>query len=315
MRLRSSVLKKNYKSIIGVVLLAFLLWFMVKMNRVYEYAIDVPIRFVNIDENRIIKLPQVNKVRAEFMGKGKDLLRLNFYKAYYEIDLSGTPSHFEIDLSQHPEYINFPEALNISVKSIIRPRNLVLDLDEKRIVKLPVEVKYQLEEPPGYILVKVVSLPDSVTVTGPAEMFRKVDKVFTEEKKFKQISRAFKESFKIEPITNYFAVYKPADIQVTFDIQRLAEKEILDVPVTVINKPKNLQVIPLPSSAIIYVKGGESILADLDLQDFQIIIDFQKVWKPGIQKVTADLVTEAPVLYMETRPPKFELIVQKKRTK
>ena len=176
------------------------------------------------------------------------------------------------------------------------------------------EVKYELTEPPGYILVKVVSDPDSVQVTGPKVMFRNVDQVLTEEKKFKEISRAFSEMFKIKPITNYFVEYDPKSVKVTFDIQRLAEKEILDVPVTIIDKPKNLQVIPLPSTATIYVKGGEAILADLDMKDFQIIIDFRKEWKPGIQKVKADLVTDAPVLYMETRPPQFELIVQKKRT-
>jgi YbbR domain-containing protein len=314
MNLKTSSFRKNYKSIIGVVLLAFLLWFMVKMNRVYEYAMNIPIRFVNLDENKIFRQPQVKTVRVEFIGKGKDLIRLHFYKAYYEIDLSGSPLHFEMDISEHPEYVNFPEALDVRVKSIIRPRTISVDLDEKMVEKLPVVVKYELTEPPGYILVKVVSDPDSVQVTGPKVMFRNVDQVLTEEKKFKEISRAFSEMFKIKPITNYFVEYDPKSVKVTFDIQRLAEKEILDVPVTIIDKPKNLQVIPLPSTATIYVKGGEAILADLDMKDFQIIIDFRKEWKPGVQKVKADLVTNAPVLYMETRPPQFELIVQKKRT-
>jgi hypothetical protein len=72
-------------------------------------------------------------------------------------------------------------------------------------------------------------------------------------------------------------------------------------------------VVPLPSTANIYMKGGEKILADLGMQDFQIVIDFQKVWRPGVQRVKADLVTDVEILYMETRPPLFELIVQKKR--
>ena len=314
MNFKTSSFHKNYKSIIGVVILAFLLWFMVKMNRVYEYPMNIPIRFVNLDENKIFKQPQAKTVRVEFVGKGKDLLRLHFYKAYYEIDLSGSPLHFEMDLSEHPEYVNFPEALDVKVKSIIRPRTITVNLDEKSVKKLPVVVKFELAEPPGFILVKVVSDPDSVQVTGPKEMFRNIDQVYTEEKKFTERSRAFSEMFKIKPITNYFVEYDPKRVKVTFDIQRLAEKEILDVPVTVVDKPKDLQVIPLPSTATIYVKGGEAILADLDLKDFQIIIDFNKEWRPGVQKVKADLITTAPVLYMETRPPEFELIVQKKKS-
>ncbi len=49
-------LKNNYKTIIGVTLLAFLLWFMVKMNNTYEYDLKVPIRFVNVDEDKAKKL-------------------------------------------------------------------------------------------------------------------------------------------------------------------------------------------------------------------------------------------------------------------
>ena len=168
MNLKTSSFRKNYKSIIGVILLAFLLWFMVKMNRVYEYAMNIPIRFVNLDENKIFRQPQVKTVRVEFIGKGKDLIRLHFYKAYYEIDLSGSPLHFEMDLSEHPEYVNFPEALDVRVKSIIRPRTISVDLDEKMVKKLPVEVKYELEEVSRGRIIGIIerSIAFLLTVTG-----------------------------------------------------------------------------------------------------------------------------------------------------
>ena len=299
---------------IGTLLLAFLLWFMVKMNKHYEYNVQIPVVMENLDQDKILKYTYKNEVNVEFLGKGIDLLRLNFYHVYYRIDLSGSPRYLEFNLSEHPEYINYPRELDVSVKSILRPRSLIIELDKKMQRKLPVEVDYSLLEPAGMILVKVSPVPDSVMVTGPAQMFTKIKAISTEKKEFKEPVRPFRDKFTIHASDEFFSEYEPREVEVTFDIQRLAEKVVLDVPVTIIHKPANLEVIPLPSNATIYIKGGEKLLADLGLQDFQIVIDFRKVWSPGVQSVKADLVTKANVMYMETRPPIFELIVQRKGT-
>lgn len=314
MKLKISNIRKNYKAVLGVTLLAFLLWFMVKMNRVYEYSIDVPIEFANLDQDMIFKYPYAHSAHVEFLGKGMDLVRLRYFKINYRIDLSGAPKILEFNPPDHPEYVNFPRELDVSVKSVLRPRSLVIELDKKMQRMLPVEVGYKVVEPPGMILVDVETVPDSVLVTGPAEMFSKINQIETENKLFEEPLKPFDEIFLIRESEEYFAAYEPAQVKVTFNIQRLAEKEVLDVPVTVINKPANYQVIPLPSTANIYVKGGEKILAELSMQDFQILIDFNKVWRPGIQRVKADLKTDAQVVHIETRPPVFELIVQKQRS-
>ena len=307
--------KRNYKTIIGVTLLAFLLWFMVKMDKVYEYTIDIPIQYVNLDTSRVFKHPQSATARVEFVGKGKDMLRLPFYHIRYQVDLSDVSGHLELDLSRHPEYVRYPGELNVSVKSIIRPRILVIDLDKKVRRKLPVKVQYELTTPPGYILVDVKKKPDSVLVTGPGEMFKTLKELVTEKRTFSQVSRAFWETFPLQKVTDYFARCQPSQIDVFFDVQRLAEKELPGVPVEVVNVPKGVQAIPLPSEATLYIKGGEKILADMSEKDFQIVIDFKKDWHPGMQKVKATILTTGNVLYMETRPPEFELIVQKMRSK
>ncbi len=306
--------RRNYKTIIVVTILAFLLWFMVKMNRNYEYVLDIPVRYVNLDPDRIFKFPQVRVVRVEFTGKGKDLLRLPFYNVDYRIDLSGAPENFEIDPSEHPEFINYPTDLDVSVKSVVRPRVIKIELDKRIEKKLPIEVQVDVETPPGYIFVGFEPEPDSITVIGPAVMFSKVAKLLTERKVYKEVSRAFRDDFSIQKVENYFAEYRPSRVKVWFDIQRLAEKLIPQVPVSVTNVPASYQVIPLPSETIVYVKGGEKILADLTAKDFKVEIDFLREWWPGVKRVKAYIHTTANVLYMETRPSEFELIVQKGRS-
>ncbi len=304
--------KTNYKTIVGVTFLAFLLWFMVKMNKDYDYEMNIPIRFANIDEGKILKYREKSFVRVEFTGKGKDLLRLPFYHLYYQVDLSDAPLHFELDLSQHHQYINLPTDLKVAVKSIVRPRILTIDLDKKEVMKVPVKVDYNLTTPPGYTLVSIEPQPDSVEVTGPQSMFRNLNALNTVSFDFKDASKAFNQPFPIQKPDDYYLLCNPDKIDVFFNIQRLAERQIPDIPVTVINVPSNLEVVPLPSTATIYVKGGEKILANLTDDDFKILIDFRRDWKPSANSVMATLVTSANVLYMKSIPPEFELIVQKK---
>ncbi len=312
--MKAKNIKKNYKTIIGVTALAFFLWFMVKMNKVYEYTIDIPIRYINMDPDRIFEHPESPRVRVEFTGKGKDLLRLSFYHIYYQVDLSDAPMRLTLNLSEHPEYVNYPGELDVDVKSIIRPRELVVVMDKKVQKKLPVESLYRVQTPPGYILVDVSTKPDSILVTGPQKMFKTLKKVSTVKKDFPDASQPFTKVLPIEKTNDYYSFYKPTEVQLYFNIQRLAEKEVLNVPVTVINAPRSIQVIPLPSAATVYVKGGEKVLANLGPNDFRIEIDFKKVWTPGVKTVKANLVTSANILYMETRPPEFELIVQKEKS-
>ncbi|MCB0313726.1 MAG: hypothetical protein KDH84_10765, partial [Calditrichaeota bacterium] len=75
----------------------------------------------------------------------------------------------------------------------------------------------------------------------------------------------------------------------------------------------NYQVVPLPSKVKVYVKGGEKILAEAGAEDFEVEIDFDKEWQPGTEEVRATVKTKLNISYVESRPAKFQVLVQKKR--
>jgi hypothetical protein len=307
--------KKNYKSILGVTFLAFLLWFMVKLNRTYEYIKDVPIHYTNLDTNLVFKYPQDNKIKVQFAGRGRDLLRLPFFNLSYQVDLSDTPSILEFDPAEYSEYLSYPRDLNIAIKSIINPKKIIVDLDRKMKTKIPVEFEMENYVKPmtGYLLVDVALNPDSILVIGPSEMFRKVNTISIEEKKFIDISQSFEENFKINIVSEYNAYYSPSMVKIRFDIQRLLEDFIIDIPVTVINVPPNHQVVPLPSETTVYYRGPEKILAELTKDDFRVEIDYENVLRQGVKKVKANLYTEANVTITKTDPEEFEWIIHRGR--
>ena len=305
--------KKNYKVPAIIFSLAFLFWFMVKMSKEYDYTREIPLEVINNNEEICLKYPAPEQVRVEFNGRGIELLQLNFYDPYYYVDLSAEKHSFELNLTEHPEYVRISDKLSVRVKSIISPHEIKFELDKQIEKKIPVNVRADVKTENGFIWVGTEVTPDSVLVTGPVSYVDTLKALPTVKKNYTGIDLAFKDPSELITNPRFYGEYEPEKVEVFYDVQRLAEREIANVPVNVINVPDNLEAVPLPSTVKVYAKGGEKILAEATSKDFEVVIDFQRDWQPGATKVKASVRTELNVSYLESRPPYFELIVQKKR--
>ncbi len=195
----------------------------------------------------------------------------------------------------------------------MRPQQLIFDFDKCEVKKVPVKIDARLETAPGYTLVHISSQPDSIEIKGPKTFVDTLSRVTTEKKTYENVDIPFREDFKIVESSQFYVNYNPETVEVFFDVQRLAEKYIDNVPVEVINVPANYDVVPLPSFVKVYLKGGEKVLANASKEDLRVVIDFKRDWRPGVSKIKASILTHLNILYAETIPSQFELIVQKKR--
>ncbi len=307
--------KKNFRVKLIIFIIALLFWALVKMNQVYDYTLDIPLRVIINNPEICLKYSTPKKVRVEFTGKGLNLLRLNFNTPTYDVDLSDESGNFVLNLPEHPEYVYFASNLSqIVVKSIVRPHELLFELDRRVRRKVPVKIHTELQTEPGFIWVGATAHPDSILMDGPASFIDTLTAVHLEKHKYENVNLAFWEEQEIIRSPAFFSIYKPERVNVFFDVQRLAEKVIRDVPVEVINVSPGYEAVALPSTAQLSVKGGEKILADAVAKDFRIVIDFQKEWRRDSKRVKARIDTELQIFQVESRPPEFDLIVQKKRT-
>lgn len=304
---------KSYRVHIGVLILAIIFWFMVKMNKEYDYALDIPLKVIINNEEICLKYPAPENVLVEFMGRGIDLFQLNFYDTAYEVDLSEERDKFTLNLSEHREYVKFSDDLDLQVKSVVRPHELDFELDTRREQKFPVKVISTVDTEDGFIICGTYPRPDSIVISGPATFLDTLKYINTEKRDYDAANLAFHDQLSIAKNDHFFGEYSPGSVEVFFDVQRLAEKEIERVPVKVINVPAVYEVVPLPAMATVYVKGGEKILGEAEEENFEVLIDFEEEWEPGITHVKAYVKTDMNVSFVECRPAQFELLVQKKR--
>lgn len=308
----SKVASKDYKTIIIVTALAFFLWLVVRMNKIYDHPYDIPLRVTNNNPTKILKYPVPQMVRVEFVGRGIDLMRLQFYEVVYEVDISDVKDRITINLTEHPEFVHFPEDITVPVKSIIRPQQILFQLDDLREKLVPLKVKATVKTEPGYSLIQAQATPDSIQVQGPAAFVDTLSAIYTKSETFNDVKLPFSGELAIRKNPNFYARYLPEKVTVNFDVQRLAEKELNNIPVEVVNVPEQFDVVPLPSFVRLYIKGGEKILANADKDDFRVVINFKRD-RQNDQRIPATIHTDLNVIYVESRPAHFELIVQKKK--
>lgn len=304
---------KDYRAMLIVTALAFFLWLVVRMNKTYDHAYDIPLKVINNNPSKCLKYPVPNMVRVEFVGRGIDLVRLQFYDIVYEVDISDVKERIPINLTEHPEFVHFPEEITVPVKSIIRPQEILFQLDDLREKVVPVRIHADVKTDPGFSLIEAKSAPDSIRIRGPATYLDTLTHVNTKTKSFKNVSLPMSEEFEINKNSNFFAEYLKDRVKVDFDVQRLAEKELNNVPVEVVDVPQQFEVVPLPSFVKLYIKGGEKVLANAEKQDFRVVINFQRDWKQSGDRIPATIHTNLNIIYVESRPALFELIVQRKK--
>ncbi len=304
--------KKDYKTILAVVAISFVLWFMVKMSQVYEYAYEVPLEIVNSNPQSCLKYPVPQKVKVVFSGKGENLFRVQFSELSYQVDLSDVRQRMVLRLVDHPEYVQLPAGAGVTVKSILRPQEVVFELETCHEKSVPVKPNYRVTTDLGFILVGVTAQPETVLVKGAYSYVDTLQAVTTAPVIRKKASLPFTETVPVHGNPTYWAHYDPATVELFFDIQRIAEREIKGVTVKVINVPDNLDVVPLPSFVTLYIKGGEKILANARPEDFEVVIDFRRDYQGEGVKIPASIHTRLNLLYAESRPSTFELVVKPK---
>ncbi len=305
--------KKDYKSILAVVAIAIILWFMVKMSKNYEYTYEIPLEIVNTNPKSCLKYPVPQKVKVVFFGKGENLFRLPFSELSYQVDLSDVSKPMVLRLVDHPEFVHLPAGAGVSVKSILRPQEVVFEVEACSKKVVPVEPKYQVTTDLGFILVGVQATPDTVEVKGAHSYVDTLRKVVTAPVVKEKASLPFSQTVPVQGNPEFWAKYTPSVVELFFDIQRIAEREIKGVTVKVIHAPANVEVVPLPSFVTLYIKGGEKILANARPEDFEVIIDYRRDYQgPGV-KIPARIQTQLNLLYAESRPSTFELVVKPRK--
>lgn len=299
--------RQNVKTITASFLLAFLLWLVITTDKEYTTRLEVPFSISRLAENKVLLNPLPDKIIMEVTGKGRALIALQFYSTRIDLELPEIERSTTIDMTDYMNRFVVARELGVRISSIIEPKKLDLKVDHFTQAYKPIRVKHQIEAAPGYIVVDVKPLQDSVSVSGPLTLIERLNYVETQAVQKKEVKYPFRESVPlIEPRPGIIRIF-PEKVLIDFNIEQIVERTIFNVPIQIVGVPSNLQATPQPPTVSLRVKGGESLITALTADAITVFFDYSKHFEAGRMNYPVQIETPPNMTWTHVSPDNFRL--------
>lgn len=263
-------------NIIGSVLLAMALWLYVSLTRTYEGDVLVPV--VAIPPPGQTVLSNVPKfITVHVRTSGLNLVNMTYYNKPQACTLvvarmqSLGPDQYAMNNAELLRTLS--DVVPSRMLSTI-PSELAVRTGTPEIAKVPLSVPYAITVRPGFILASPPS-PDvkMVTLRGMKSVVENI-KQWSTRKVF--IDDAHEAAMIEVPVLDSLASsvdVSPKLIKVRIDIQRLADQQVVDVPVKLVGAAAQGGVAVRPSHITVTVRGGVENIATLSRDDLMAEIE------------------------------------------
>jgi YbbR-like protein len=267
--------------------LAMLLWGYVSLTRTYEDYIDVPFTVLAPPEQALLStVPDRISVRAR--GSGWRLLNLRMLPggARCTLDLSKLrPTDGALYQVTKNDLIR-GTMLPQSVQTLdVDPGSLVLAVGDLGVRSVPVALRYRLEPREGFVVTRVEALPATVNVRGSKARVDSVVSwptqriIITDAHDGVDVPVALADS--LPTLLNVV----PSTVRLRADVQQKADRQIDDIPITVIQPVGTRLAHVRPDRVSIVVRGGVNDVARLDRTMFTATIDEAAAAETGYARV------------------------------
>jgi hypothetical protein len=301
----------NIKPLTGAVVVATLLWFLVATDKEYTHQITVPIEIVRLATGKTLAEKIPDSAIIELKGKGSSLLSLWFYDVKFRLELPEMRTTQKIVLKEYLTFLELPATFGLEVVEIIEPSTITFSIDDEVIERKPILLSGRVGTADGYVLIDYIPSPDSVSIRGPKKRIQKLDYIYTEPLEISETKTSFTQTVKLNDQSPGLFELTPTAINIEFDVQRLAERTVFDIPISVTNVPRRYTIEASPAKLDLRVKGGEELLAELKPDEITAEIDFSKSYLRGKENYSAKIMTPDKISWIESYPKTFKLIVKR----
>lgn len=305
-------LRKSIKPIIGSFLISILLWFMVTTSKDYTTQIFVPLEISRLARGKTLSKPIPDRAKIEIQGPGQSIIALYFYKAKFSLELPDINKDYKLHLADYINYLDIPSKLGLEVISILEPSVLDLKVDDFANSEKSVRFAGQLSVEPGYVVLDTMYSQDSVKISGPKSLIDKIPYISTQTVDLKNKKYSFKTMINLASPQPDLVYINPGEIEVNFDIQRIIERVVYDVPINIENIPGKYIVEATPPSLSLRVKGGEKLVEKLKVEEIIAEIDFATQYDPERTDYAVSIKTPENISWLESSPKTFKLKIRRK---
>jgi hypothetical protein len=303
---------QRYKIHFAATIFAVLIWFLVVSDGTYDYEVTIPVDRPASQQHLTISGDLPAQARIKVRGQGLALLSLILFRdGQLEIRPDWELGNKTIYPSTDDVRL-FGNAKNLTVLQVVEPAEINLHIEPSLRRMVPVRPMVQIRLVAGYTVVgEPVLKPDRVEVHGAESLLAEIDSIDTEPAVFEKRKTSFLTRLMLLPPPESRILVEPDKVELDVTIQKLMEKKITNIPISVINLPAGMRALVMPAKLTLIAEGGVQVVAELSEKDFQAYIDYSR----NPQQLTGDFpayIRPVPwVRFRDIEPKRFKVVLEK----
>jgi YbbR domain-containing protein len=301
--------KGNLPIIVSATLLSIILWVSISLSEQYFITINIPLKVINLPDGYSLgsNVPETISIRLK--SRGWNILELqHISNPIFYASASNEPGKSRINLKNSLAENGW---LSSEIQVLeISPEIVQLNLDKTvtRYIHVRSEALISFKE--GYGLARPpVITPDSIKIFAAQKSLEKIDFINTIAKQFDNVDDGFSTKLQLAKIPG--VEFDANSVDCYFDVQKIVDHDFENIPVTVINVPPDRKVVLSPGQITIGVKGGINILAKLNNENFQAIIDYKDVLNDTLGVLAPSIILPSYVEKNYIKPEFVKPIIKK----
>lgn len=294
------------KTFWGAFLIAVFFWIYVSLNENYRVVIQIPLT-VKAPKNKANETILPSEIHADISGSGWYLLNHlylnNIKRCYIRLDnVQSKDSIYTITSVDMQKGLQ-----NISKVSFNRFFPDIINVKATELATKEVEVVPNIKIKPanGFSLVGNIKVtPANITIKGSNKLLNDIEKWFTKELVFEDVSSSFSTQVELSDSLNSVAEVTPNKVTISAAIQPYAELKIDDIPIQIRGNTQLLNNhILKPNYFSVTLYGGIDVIKKVEKSDISISIHYQDILEDstGILKPKVTIPPYTNILKVEPK--------------
>lgn len=252
------------------------IWVAVQFSKDYTEALEMPITYTNLPKDKIIigDTPRTLDVRIRDRG---------FYIAWNRI----FPPTITIDISDAKEedgilVYDFEmqktailSQLDLDYEKVdILQKDIKIKFEQRAVKKVAVLSDIDLSFAVGYSALENIKLqPDSIMLSGPANILDTLNAIKTKPLKINNISHDVSGKVKLDDSNLQEVSLFQADVNYSVRTEKFTEGKV-EIPIKLLNVPEGTNVVIFPKEVVIYYQVSLKDFEKIEPSSFEVAVDF-----------------------------------------
>ncbi len=304
--------KFKYHIMIASFLLSAVLWISLNLNQTFEIEKTVPVK-MNINRPYAVSGNIPLNIDVKFRGVGWNLIRLfTSFNLEFTYDINAKKKDQFIILTK--EYLDNNLGLSQNLQIIgVYPETLYVKIEnyEEKYVKINPNLQINCME--GYQVVgKPEIRPDSIKIGGAIDILRMLNHLNTRSMVFDKVNAGISRKVNVSDSLSNILWFSQNELDLKVNIEPTAEKEFTNIEIKVTELPDDKEVLLIPQSVTIQLKGGVNQLAGIEGGIIKAQIDYRKILSDSTGSLAPVFDIPQGSTVISVKPETIQYVIKKK---